>query len=264
MMINQLIIPLVILLLATVMTMTGRGGGNFYVLVLVLAGLPMHEAALTGQFILFISAATSALVFRQGKTLSVPLALVLGAVTAIASFTGGSTALFFSGKTMKLIFAISLSIAGLSMMIPSREKNFTSRKGFGFWKIGHGRESYVVNLWIGIPAALLTGFFSGMVGVSGGSFLVPIMVLAFGLPVHIAAGTASAIVASTALAGFCGHILHTPLDPSWALYLAAAALIGGFVGGNLALKSRPAFLKTLFALTTLAAAVFMYANAVIS
>ena len=38
-----------VVVIAVVMTMTGRGGGNFYVPLLVAAGQPMHGAAATGQ-----------------------------------------------------------------------------------------------------------------------------------------------------------------------------------------------------------------------
>jgi len=42
------------------------------------------------------------------------------------------------------------------------------------------------------------------------------------------------------------------------------AVIGGILGGRIALKTRPTYLKTLFALTTLAAAILMMVNAVVS
>ena len=55
-----------ILALAIVMTMTGRGGGNFYVPILVASGERMHEAATTGQFIL-LATAVSAFVVWTGS-----------------------------------------------------------------------------------------------------------------------------------------------------------------------------------------------------
>ena len=36
---------------------------------------------------------------------------------------------------------------------------------------------FQVNLFLFIPIVLITGFVSGMVGISGGSFLVPLMVI---------------------------------------------------------------------------------------
>jgi uncharacterized membrane protein YfcA len=103
-----------------------------------------------------------------------------------------------------------------------------------------------------------------MVGVSGGSFLVPLMVLGCRVPMRIAVGTASIMVGATALAGFLGHTLHGTFRPAWALPVAGVAVIGGALGGRIALKTKPSYLKTLFALTTLAAAVIMVVNGLVS
>ena len=43
------ILALIIFAIAATMTMTGRGGGNFYVLAIALSGTGMHVAATTGQ-----------------------------------------------------------------------------------------------------------------------------------------------------------------------------------------------------------------------
>jgi uncharacterized membrane protein YfcA len=112
-----------------------------------------------------------------------------------------------------------------------------------------------------MPVTILTGFGSGMVGVSGGSFLVPLMVLACGVPMHTAVGTASTLIASSALMGFAGHAIQGDFNPSWAIPLAIITIIGGLVGGKLALKTKPKHLKKLFAYTNWLAAMFMIVNA---
>jgi len=254
------IVSLVIFALAVVMTMTGRGGGNFYVLTLVLAGLPMHEAATTGQFVLFTTAIAATVIFRRGNTLSVPLALFLGALTASMAFAGGFAAHLFSGKELKIVFSILLAFAGIAMLFTAGETKKEPSQKRGYWNLKSGDDLYVINLWLAIPVAMATGFFSGMVGVSGGSFLVPLMVLACGVPMRIAVGTASAMVAATAFAGFTGHALHGSFNPVWAIPIAGVTIFGGILGGKIALRTKPKYLKTLFAVTTLVAALLMLVN----
>lgn len=263
-MLDILLVALVIFALAVVMTLTGRGGGNFYVLTLVLAGLPMHEAATTGQFVLMATAGSAALVFRKGRTLSVRLALALGAVTAGAAFLGGMASSRFSGRELELVFSMLLALAGASMLLKAEEKKKEARSGWGLWNLQTDQGLFVIDLRLAAPLAAAAGFFSGMVGVSGGSFLVPLMVLACGVPMRTAVGTASAMVAATAAAGFAGHALQGSFRPEWALPVAGVAVLGGLIGGRLALASRPRFLKALFALTTLAAAVLMLVKAALS
>jgi len=62
--------------------------------------------------------------------------------------------------------------------------------------------------------------------------LVPLMVLACGVPMHTAVGTASALIATTALMGFTGHAVQGDFSPSWAIPLAFVTIIGGIIGGN--------------------------------
>jgi len=263
-MVKIAIVAAILFGLAVVMTMTGRGGGNFYVLTLVLAGAPMHEAAATGQFILFTTALAASLIFQKYRALSVPLALLIGVPTAAMAFAGGYLAHLFAGVTLKIVFSFLLVIAGVLMLYPARERATQLKKGIGHWHLKAGGKDYVIDLRLVFPIALATGFCAGMVGVSGGSFLVPLMVLACGVPMGVAVGTASAMVAATACAGFMGHALQGNFDPSWALPLAPATIVGGLLGGRIALKTKPAYLKTLFAVTTLAAALLMVVNTVVA
>jgi uncharacterized membrane protein YfcA len=106
-----------------------------------------------------------------------------------------------------------------------------------------------------LAAFALTGYVTGMVGISGGSFKVPLMVLLCGVTMRVAVGTSSAMVAATALMGFIGHAAGGDVGGSWLVpVLAAVAAGGGLLGGTASLKTKPERLKPLFAATTLAAA----------
>ncbi len=256
---NLLIVSFLIFIVAVTMTMVGKGGGNFYVVILAIANIPMHEAATTGQFILFSASVAAMIIFQKNKSVSWTLAILIGTSTALSALGGGYFSHLFSGFSLKLIFAVMLLIAGIVMLIPVSENK--KNKHFGIISIKSGGEIYVVNLWIALPITVLTGFGSGMVGVSGGSFLVPLMVLACGVPMHTAVGTASVLIAATAFMGFTGHAVQGDFSPSWAVPLAFITIIGGMLGGKFSLKTKPKHLKKLFAFTNWLAALFMVINA---
>ncbi|MBW1979692.1 MAG: sulfite exporter TauE/SafE family protein [Deltaproteobacteria bacterium] len=262
-MLKLIIVAGIIFVLAIVMTMAGRGGGNFYVLTLVLAGVPMHQAATTGQFILFMTAFAALIIFQKHKVVSWPLALFIGPLTALAALGGGYLSHWFTGFTLKLIFSAMLALAGMLMLFPVRERTDQPavKTSLGHWRLKSAGETYLVNLWVAVPIIVLSGFGSGMVGVSGGSFLVPLMVLACQVPMRTAVGTASSLIGATALMGFLGHAAQGDFNPKWAIPLAAVTIIGGILGGKFALKTKPKSLKMLFAYTTLLAALFMLVNA---
>ena len=262
---SELLIALpVVFLIAVLMTMAGRGGGNFYVLVLVVVLGSMHQAAATGQFIMFATAIGGVLIFRKHKAIAWPMALMIGLTTSLMALVGGLIAAKFAGITLKYVFSGMLAIAGGLMLLQVRERAVDVKRRFGYLIMKAGDTKYSINLYVALPVMLATGFAAGMVGVSGGSFLVPLMVLACGLPMRLAVGTASTMVAATALMGFVGHAINGEFAPEFGLPLAVAAILGGMVGGKFAVKTRPAILKKIFAFTTLAAAGFMLVNALVS
>ncbi|MDP8313929.1 MAG: sulfite exporter TauE/SafE family protein [Candidatus Celaenobacter antarcticus] len=263
-MVRIILTSIAILAIAVIMAMTGRGGGNFYVPLLVASGQPMHEAATSGQFILVFAAMTAMFVFHKQKMVDWKLALVIDPPTDIMAFVGGYFSGLASGVALKFLLAALLTLAGFLMLLKVRNRPIGQHSRIGFWHRNFGNEEYVVNLWLAIPITAVTGLAAGAVGISGGSFKVPLMVLLCGVPMHVAVGTSSAMVAATALMGFFGHSSAGHFDYRWAIPVACVAALGSFLGGKLTLKTKPKTLKTIFALTTLAAAVFMTINAFLS
>ncbi len=83
------ILAVIIMLIAFLMTMTGRGGGNFYVLTLVLAGISMNLSASTGQFVLMCSSFIAAVLFSKQKMNHWKLTILLGGLLFVSALTGG-------------------------------------------------------------------------------------------------------------------------------------------------------------------------------
>jgi uncharacterized membrane protein YfcA len=136
----------IILCIAILMAMTGRGGGNFYVPVLIAAGATMHEAATTGQFILVATAVTALFIFQKHKTVDWKLALVIDPPTDIMAFVGGYYAHIFSGMALKLVFAGLLVLTGLLMLHPIQEKPCENQRQIGFWTRHYNNCEYTINL----------------------------------------------------------------------------------------------------------------------
>jgi len=257
---NIWILALIILVIAIFMTMTGHGGGNFFVIALVLSGIEMHVAATTGQFILFTAAFFAMLVFGKKKFVEWKLAVFIGVLIGISAFSGGFFSDYVPGKTLKLVLAVFLFFIALLMFKPvKKDANQVLKTGWMYWNIKSVDKNnvYPVSLILIVPIVLGFGFVAGMVGISGGSFLVPLLVLSCRVPMKNAVGTASTLVAVSALAGFVGHTLSGHFDYRIAIPVAIGGAIGGLIGGSIAIQTKPELLKILFALTTLVAAIIM-------
>jgi len=250
-----------ILVISVLMSITGRGGGNFYVPVLIACGLPMLQAATSAQCILLCTAVAAALVFQKSRTIDWKLAMVLDPPTDVMALLGGYYAHVLSGGVLKFVFAGLLVLSGFFMLRPARNRQYSGKNRLGFWHRKFGGQEYEVNLWLALPITAGAGLVAGMVGISGGSFKVPLMVLGCGVPMRVAVGTSSAMVAATALMGLIGHSAAGDFNASWAIPISVTAVIGGLLGGIFSLRTRPENLKRIFAYTTLGAALFMVINA---
>jgi hypothetical protein len=246
--------------IAIIMVMTGHGGGNFFILALVLAGIEMHKAATAVQFILFTAALFAMLVFGKKKFVEWKLAILFAVLIGVSALAGGYFSGYVHAKWLKLILSILLFFLAILMLKPVKEKpNTTIKTGLRYWQVDSFDKSltYSVDLLIVVPTILAFGFVAGMVGISGGSFMVPLLVLVCQVPMKNAVATASTLVSISAFAGFIGHLAAGHFDYRIALPLALGGAIGGLIGGSIAIQTRPKVLKILFALTTLAAAIIM-------
>jgi uncharacterized membrane protein YfcA len=261
-MLKLFIIGIIIFILAVVMTMSGRGGENYYVVTLVMAGFPMHQAATTGQFMAVTATLSALLIFQKHHMVVWPLVCFFGPFTALSAFGGGYIAFWFNDFALKIIFSCMLALTGLFMFFPAPDAaDEHPGRRLGVWQRHSGGMNYTVNLWVTVPTILLSGCGSGMVGVSAGSFLIPLMVLSCRVPMHLAIGTSSILIAATAGMGFTGHALRGDFDPTWVIPLAVVTMAGGMLGAKFALRTNPQSLKLLFAYTELAAAALIVINA---
>jgi len=257
---NIWLLALIILVIAVFMTMTGHGGGNFFIIALVLSGIDMHIAAASAQFILFTAAFFAMLVFGRKKFVEWKLAVLFGILIGISALAGGFFSDYIEGKWLKLILSVLLFFLAIIMLNPFKgNPDEAIKTGWKYLNIKSFDKSltYSVNLLIVMPTLLVFGFIAGMVGISGGSFMVPVLVLACRVPMKNAVATGSTLVAVSALSGFIGHAVAGHFDYRIAVPLAIGGAIGGLIGGSIAIMTKPKLLKILFAITTLAAAIIM-------
>jgi uncharacterized protein len=253
---------IVVLILAIPFSMVGQGGGSTYVPVLLVAGMSFYAASTTSLFMIMVASLAATLVFGRKKTVDWKLLLSIIPLAIIGSFAGGYAAQFVSVLTLKIIFALVLIIAAFFMLRPVKEgqsPKFMPR--WIPWNRACGDYKYQVSLGLLIPAIGVAGFIAGMIGVGGGLFVLPLLILLFGCPTRIAIGVSSTYVGITALPGFIGHLVGGSYFNVWiALPLAAAAFIGATLGPRLSLKTSIPKLRVILALVLIALAVWMVVN----
>ncbi|MRH44709.1 TSUP family transporter [Aquibacillus halophilus] len=95
------------------------------------------------------------------------------------------------------------------------------------------KQTYSFSSITAIVIAMAVGTLSGLFGIGGGSLMVPIMVLLFGFPAHIATATSMYMIFFLSLISSLTHIIlgHIPWEYVW-LFIPGA-WIGGTIGAML-------------------------------
>lgn len=112
------------------------------------------------------------------------------------------------------------------------------------------------SLWVALPAGAAIGLLSGMVGVGGGIFLSPLVILLGWADAKRTAAASAAFIWINSVAGLYGHLSRTPVDWSAMLWLVGAAFFGGVLGSTLgAQRFRGLWLRRILAVVLLFAVV---------
>jgi uncharacterized protein len=103
---------------------------------------------------------------------------------------------------------------------------------------------------VGIFAiACAAGICSGLVGIGGGTVLVPLLVLVFGFEQHHAQGTSLiALVPPTGLLAFLTYYHAHEVDVTVGLLIIPGVFVGGWLGGMLANALSAKKMRLTFAL----------------
>lgn len=224
-----------------VLGLLGGGGSILSVPILVYAfGLEAKTAIATS---LFVVGATSlaALVphARKGNVLWGKGAL-FGVFAMAGAFGGGRLAAFVPGFVLLALFAGMMVATAIAML-----------RGSGKCEEHEGAVRAVVP-WKVAAEGLVVGAFTGLVGAGGGFLVVPALVLFGGVSMRAAVGTSLLIIALKSFAGLAGYVSHVSVDPSLAVLVAAAAVVGSTLGASLSTRVRPDLLRQAFAWFVLA------------
>jgi uncharacterized membrane protein YfcA len=104
---------------------------------------------------------------------------------------------------------------------------------------------------------LAAGFFSALLGVGGGTVIVPMLVLAGRWELRSATATSLAAIGVTATAGVVAYAVHGQVEPLYALLVGLPAAVGAAAGTALQQRLPVRTLSFLFAGLLVAIAIRM-------
>ncbi len=241
------VVAFIFLFLSFLFGMIGLGGGVLYMPVQLFAGIDFNIAAAMSLFLIVVTSFSASAVYIKEKLVDWKLVAVLELFTSLGGFIGGFYSVFIPEKFLMAFLSIILAISGLMMIFQKKysAKIRTERKSAFDLKCGTKEKPFYINLAIGIPISIVAGLVSGMVGIGGGVFKLPLMILILGVPLETTFASSALMVGITAIGGLSGRLANLSINWFHALILASTVLIGARFGAKVSIKTDKKLLKKI-------------------
>ncbi|WP_341479016.1 sulfite exporter TauE/SafE family protein [Heliobacterium chlorum] len=106
-----------------------------------------------------------------------------------------------------------------------------------------------------IISGLVTGLVNGLIGIGGGTIVIPTMVFLLGVSQHQAHGTSLAIILPTSVASAFIYWRKGYLAWSLILSVALSGMVGAYIGAKMMNKFSPQHLRMLLGIVMVVAGV---------
>jgi uncharacterized membrane protein YfcA len=224
------------LVVGVVVGVLGAGGGILSVPILVYGlGQAPHSAAASSLVIVGATAVAGSIHHLRHRTIDWGNGLAFGLLGLAGSFLGSRASVRTDPTLLMALFAGLLAVVSVAMFAkaardrrqqPADDRTARARQAAPRRSLGQ---------WLKIFAlASLTGGVTGFFGVGGGFVVVPMLVLALGLPMRTAAGTSLLVMVITTSSGLLSRVgTHVVIDWPLTTAFTIGSMTGGLLGGPL-------------------------------
>lgn len=213
-----------VFLVAVAYSSVGHGGASGYLAVLSFFSLAPAAMAPSALCLNLLVAGTSFLAYRRAGHFTPRLLWPFLLTSVPFAFLGGLAQV--SPRVYMILLAAALLFAAYRLLavVPSEQEESFLR---------------VPPLAVALPVGAAVGFISGLVGVGGGIFLSPLVILLGWADAKRTAAASAAFIWVNSAAGLYGHLSRTPVDWRSLLLLVGAAFVGGLLGSQLGARRFP-------------------------
>ena len=215
---TQLIIILAIFVIAVMYSSVGHGGASGYLAVMAFLSVAPEVTRPTALVLNLFVASIGAYQFYRAGYFSWRIFLPFAITSIPFAFIGGMITL--PTNVYKLLLGIVLILAALRLA----------------WKFVPDTEIKQPPIWICLIIGALIGLLSGLVGVGGGIFLTPVLLLMNWSETKTAAGVSALFILVNSISGLLGNLAQIEKLPPTVWFWIGAAVVGGLVGSTLGSK----------------------------
>jgi uncharacterized membrane protein YfcA len=235
------LMPIIVIafLVSALFSMLGLGGAIIYTPLFFWLGVPLLAAIPMALLLNTITTASASMTYLKQRMVDRRVAFPIILTSVLGALIGSYLAPRVDTKIIILLLSIILFLASIRIL-------FFNSLGFSAGIIDRKK------LVIGAGAGFFIGIISSLVGIGGGTFIVPLL-LVLGFRTKYAVATSSFIITFISLSGFLGHLNfgQQQLDVGLLLYAGAAAFIGAQAGSRMFRLTSPGTIERMFAIVLL-------------
>lgn len=201
----------------------GVGGGIIMVPALVyLLGMDQKLAHGTSLASVAVLAVSSGVSYAIAGEVAWTVAALLALGSTVGAWFGAKLLSQVEARLAGTLFTVLLVVTAI-------------RIAMGGGDSGTHRQVTLIVGFLLIVGGVLAGVVSGLLGVGGGSVLVPMMIVGLGMPTVMAKGTSLAVIIVGAVVGTIGNRRHSNIDFRVAVLVGLSGIVFGFLGGQVSL-----------------------------
>jgi hypothetical protein len=182
---------------------------------------------------------------------------LLAITTVPGAYLGAYLTSIIEEKQLGLIFGFFLIFVALRMIVNFNIFTKSGGKENQILKSEAELFGYRMKLLSGIALGFFGGLVSGLLGIGGGSLLVPIMTLVMGIPIHFAVATSMFTMIFTSTSGVIKHYTLGNIYFDYALALALGTVFGAQLGAYYSKKISSKNLRRIFGIVLVIVSVRM-------
>ncbi len=222
-------------------TLIGAAGGFLLVPILLFLYPQDTPATITSitLTVAFFNALSGSIAYGRLRRIDYRSGLLFASTSVPGAIIGANITAFLSRGIFQTIFAVTLLVVAVYLMIrPERKNAGANITGHFVRKITdkHGNTYvYSYSRIRGLAIAFVIGLMSGLLGIGGGIIHVPALTQLLSFPTHIATATSHFVVATNTFAAVITHVVRGAFTEgvSRAAVLSVGAVIGAQFGARL-------------------------------
>lgn len=215
---TSILIIVAVFLVAVLYSSVGHGGASGYLAVMALLAVAPEITRPTALLLnLFVASIATVQYYRAGHF----------SWKTFAPFAAASIPMAYIGGSIHLPTHVYKVVLGVVLILAAARLA---------WNLKSDETVKEPPVWLSLIIGAAVGLLSGLVGVGGGIFLTPILLLMHWSGAKIAAGVSALFILVNSAAGLLGNYRQVEMLPPHVWIWIAAAVAGGIIGSTLGAK----------------------------